>query len=210
VLCWLAGILAAAAVAQTALHVVTPHLMVGERTLAVARLHLVAPKERTDFDLLAAQPVWRGKSLRTLLEHVELASYNRQLINWKLDEQLYRDFVLSAQIDPGADGEMDWRRALWENFYPRIRKEGNPQAGAQVVACFLRERVTLAEGSGFRDGVIGSWQRQVANREGFEALYVAALRSVGVPARLGFEGRAELWTGAVWRSAPRPLVERWQ
>jgi len=48
------------------------------------------------------------------------------------------------------------------------------------------------------------------NREGFEALYVAALRSVGVPARVGAQGHAELWSGALWQAAPRPLVESWQ
>jgi hypothetical protein len=57
-----------------------------------------------------------------LLEHVELAHYNPEHINWKLDEQVYPEFVLSAQIDPGADGDLNWRRPLWENFYPRIRR----------------------------------------------------------------------------------------
>jgi dienelactone hydrolase len=101
-----ATLLAIGALAVTALHVVPPRLAAGERTLAIARKHLVPPRERGDFDFLAAQPVWRGKPLKTLLTHVELANYNRQLINWKLDEQVYRDFVLSAQIDPAADGEL--------------------------------------------------------------------------------------------------------
>jgi transglutaminase-like putative cysteine protease len=53
------------------------------------------------------------------------------------------------------------------------------------------------------------WRRQVASERGFEGLYVAALRSVGVPARLGAEGRAVLWTGSAWQAAPRPVVESW-
>ena len=85
---WLAAGLAIAALAQTALHLVPPRLPIGERTLAIARKHLVAPKERSDFELLAAKPCWSGKRLKTLLEHVELANYNRELINWKLDEQM--------------------------------------------------------------------------------------------------------------------------
>jgi hypothetical protein len=52
------------------------------------------------------------------------------------------------------------------------------------------------------------WQRQITNERGFEAVYVAALRSVGVLSRLGAQGRAEFWTGAAWQAAPRPLVER--
>jgi len=211
-----AAILAMSAVAVTALHVVLPRLNATDWTLGLARKHLVQATEASDFEFLRAQPVWRGKPLKTLLEHVELAHYNRDLIGWKLDEPVYRDFVLSPQIDPAADGELKWRRALWESFYPRIRKEQDPQAAAEIVVRFLRERVTSLGESGKQkagSGVQGSgasiadiWRRQVTSERGFEAIYVAALRSVGVPARLGSQGRAECWTGARWQAAPRPLL----
>jgi predicted esterase len=204
---WLTAILATAALAQTALHLVPPSLATSRRTLSIARKHLVQAKELSDFDFLAANPVWRGKPLKTLLEHVELAHYNRELINWKLDERVYREFVLSPQIEPSADGELDWRRALWENFYPRIRREQDPAGAAEIVDRFLRERVTIAQGSGLPSVVAETWQRQITSERGFEAVYVAALRSVGVPSRLGAQGRAEFWTGAAWQAATRPLVE---
>ena len=207
---WLAAGLAIAALAQTALHLVPPRLPIGERTLAIARKHLVAPKERSDFELLAAKPCWSGKRLKTLLEHVELANYNRELINWKLDEQMYQQFVLSPEIDAVADGDLNWRRPLWENFYPRIRKEQGPEAAAEIVVRFLRERVTIAEGNELPAVVAEIWQRQVTNERGFAAVCVAAMRSVGVPSRLGSEGRAEFWTSSAWQAAPRPLVERWE
>ena len=57
-------------------------------------------------------------------------------------------------------------------------------------------------------GIAAIWQRQIANERGFEAVYVAALRSVGVAARLGRQGQAELWTGVEWMAAPRPLLEQ--
>jgi dienelactone hydrolase len=207
---WLAAVLATAALAQTALHLVPPHLGTTERTLSIARKHLVQGKELGDFNFLAANPVWRGKPLKTLLEHVELAHYNRELINWKLDELVYREFVLSPQIEPAADGELNWRRPLWENFYPRIRKEQDPQAAAEIVVRFLRERVTIAPGNGLPAAVAEIWQRQITNERGFEAVYVAALRSVGVPSRLGAEGRAVFWSGSAWQAAPRPLIECWK
>ncbi len=251
---WVAGALATAAVAVTALHVVPPRLAVSQRTLSIARKHLVEAKELSEFDYLAAKPIWRGKPLKTLLEHVELAHYNRELINWKLDERVYREFVLSPEIDPEADGGLNWRRPLWENFYPRIRREQDPEAAAEIVVRFLRERVTVAatvqvvgrasrlpagrlapeptdagrtpdmagetpaplpeqlpvaEGQRLPASVTEIWQRQITNERGFEAVYVAALRSVGVPARLGAQGRAEFWTGSSWQAAPRPLVEVW-
>jgi len=204
---WLAGILAAAALAQTALHLVPPRLPISERTLAIARKHLVAPKERSDFEFLAAKPFWPGKRLKILLEHVELANYSRELINWKLDEQMYQQFVLSPEIDPTADGDLNWRRPLWESFYPRIRKEQGPEAAAQIVVGFLRERVTIAKGNALPSAVAEIWQRQIASERGFAAVYVAALRAVGVPARLGRRGQAELWSGMEWVAAPQPLLK---
>jgi hypothetical protein len=33
--------------------------------------HLVAPKEKNDFEFLATKPCWSGKRLRALLEHVQ-------------------------------------------------------------------------------------------------------------------------------------------
>ena len=143
------------------------------------------------------------------MEHVELAHYNRELINWKLDEQVYRECVLSAQIDPPADGDLNWRRPLWENFYPRIRREQVPEAAAEIVVRFLRERVTVVKGNGLPSKVAEIWKRQITNERGFEAVYVAALRSVGVPSRLSLQGRAEFWTSSAWQPAPRPLLTGW-
>jgi hypothetical protein len=39
------------------------------------------------------------------------------------------------------------------------------------------------------------------------AEYVAALRSVGIAARLGRQGQAELWTGAEWVTAAQHLLK---
>src|SRR5208282_5221977 len=50
---WVAGLLAVVAAADTALHLIPPRLPVSERTLAIARKHLVQPKEMPDFDFLA-------------------------------------------------------------------------------------------------------------------------------------------------------------
>ena len=206
---WAAGVLAAIALGQTALHLVTPQLAITPRTLAVARTHLVSPKAKSDFDFLAQNPVWSGKRLRTLLQHVELPNYNRELVNWKLEEQDYREFVLSPEIDPTFDGDMGWRRALWESFYPRIRKEGSPEATAEIVGRHLRERVTVVEGLGSTNCIAASWQRQVTDGRGFQALCVAALRSVGIPARLNSQGQAELRADGKWQLAPRPQLETW-
>jgi dienelactone hydrolase len=212
-----AAVLGAVAAGQTALHLIPRRLPVSTRTLAIARKHLIQQKELSDFDFLVTNAIWQmpsGHRLGTLLTHVELANYNRELINWKFDEQIYRDFVLSPQIDPAHDGDVNWRRELWENFYPRIRKQNTTEAAAQIIARFLRERVTVVAASDFGvedtklpTSISDIWKRQICNGKGFESVYVAAMRAAGVPARLSSGGQAEFWTGSDWRSAPRPIVE---
>lgn len=224
ILRWLAVILGIWALAETAIHLVTPHFSVTNTTLSIARRFLVQPKERTDFECLVAQPIWHGQRLKTLLEHVELAGYNRELVNWRLDDKLYRDFVLLPIIEsptlntlPGQSGattgqpstSLSWRRPLWEEFYPRIRKEQSPEDAAKIVVRHLRERVTIAALPNLPHDVTAVWLKQITDEAGFEIIYVAALRSVGVPARLNSQHQAEFWAGTKWDNAPRPLVVSW-
>jgi pimeloyl-ACP methyl ester carboxylesterase len=204
-----AVVLGTLAVADTALHLVPPRMRVSPRTIEIARKHLLAPKWHEDFETLAALPVWEGQRLQTLLTHVELAHYTMfELVNWKVDDALYRQYVLSPVIGEGGH-ELDWRRELWENFYPRVRHENTTSDAAAIVARFLRQRVTIAPGYPKQPGVESSWRGHIVNGEDFEVLYTAALRSAGVPARLGGSRQAEFWTGQAWQPAPRPLAATW-
>ena len=206
---WLAVILATWALAETAIHLVTPHFCVNDTTLSIARRFLVQPKEQADFENLAAQPIWHNQRLKTLLEHVELAGYNRELINWQLDDKVYRDFVLTPVITGSSDEPLNWRRSLWEEFYPRIRHESSPEDAAKIVVRHLRERVTIAALPDLPHDVPEIWLKQITDEAGFEIIYVAALRSVGVPARLDPHQRAEFWDGNKWQTAPSPSVISW-
>ena len=214
---WLAVILAMWALSETAIHLVTPHFVVSDKTLAIARRFLVQPKEHTDFECLAAQPIWHDQKLETLLTHTELANYNRELINWQLDGKVYRDYVLSPIIEPPSTFQpsafslqpLQWRRPLWEEFYPRIRHESSPEDAAGIVVRHLRERVTIAPLPNLPHDVPTIWLRQITDETGFEIIYVAALRSVGVPARLNSQHQAELWDGSEWRIATAPCVLSW-
>jgi dienelactone hydrolase len=221
---WLAVILATWALAETAIHLVTPHFCVNDTTLSIARRFLVQPKEHADFENLAAQPIWHNQRLKTLLEHVELAGYNRELINWQVDETNYQDFVLSPTIEPSTlnslpgqseattgqpSTSLNWRRPLWEEFYPRIRHESSPEDAAKIVVRHLRERMTIATLPDLPHDVPSIWIRQITDETGFEIIYVAALRSVGVPARLGPHQQAEFWDGDKWCAAPPPSVISW-
>ncbi len=207
-------ILATWASAETAIHLVTPNFAISDTTLSIARRFLVQPKERADFEYLVAQPIWHRQKLKTLLTHVELAGYNRQLINWQLDDKVYRDYVLSPTIELSTlnlqhSTSLNWRRPLWEEFYPRIRHESSPEDAAKIVVRHLRERVTIATLSNMPHNVPAIWLRQITDEAGFEIIYVAALRSVGVLARLDSHGQTELFADGKWQPAPQPVVISW-
>jgi hypothetical protein len=191
--------LAAIALLQSAVYVGTPFFPANHWTLAIARKCLIPPTERDDLDYLAANPIWQGPRLRIVLEHVDLASYNRRLINWTLDDSLYREYVLTPAIQPERDGLLQWRRPLWEFFYPGIRKLPHDQDAAKFVVQKLRHAVAIS--SDAPSTIDEMWRQKTADAEGFEALCVAAFRSVGIPARLGDDGRAEFFDGKIWQPA---------
>ena len=188
------------AVGQTGLHLGLPQFDVSPRTVAIARSWLVPAREKVDFEFLAAKGIWSVRPLKVLLQHTHLANYNRELVNWKLEESIYQSFVLAPEIDPAFDGTMNWRRSLWEYFYPRIRKETSLTAAAETVGRHLRERVKIVPAEGSPGTIAEMWQQERADDRGFEALCVAALRSAGIPARLSASGQAEFWSGEEWRS----------
>lgn len=108
-----------------------------------------------------------------------------------------------------ASADFSWLRPLWEGFYPRTRHESSTGDAAQIVVRHLRERVTIADIPNPPRKVPTIWLRQITDEAGFEMIYVAALRSVGVPARLDVNGRTEFWDGGQWSVAPQSAITDW-
>jgi hypothetical protein len=211
-----AGLSALAAIGWTATHLIVPRLEFTEERVAFARKYMVPPKARADFDCLAQVSIWQGQCLRTLLDHTELANYNRSLVNWKLEDVLYQDFVLYPGIEEQSNAVLNWRRPFWEYFYPRIRKESSLESAADIVFRQLNERIE-ANGQdkgeagvpksvaskrlrGSTKSILDIWESGSTNDTEIEIISVAALRSVGIPARLNDAKKAEFWNGTVWRS----------
>lgn len=46
-----------------------------------------------------------------------------------------------------------------------------------------------------------NWEHGIASEREIQVAAVAALRSVGIPARLNAFGQAEFWNGAEWKPA---------
>jgi hypothetical protein len=115
-----------------------------------------------------------------------------------LDDQIYRDYVLNPLIDPQRDGQLGWRRKLWEYFYLPVRKENDSEAAARIVIKFLHDRTSIVSNGPVTIGSM--WQQKKVDAQGFEALKVAAFRSVGIPARLNENSQAEIFSGGKWQS----------
>jgi hypothetical protein len=177
------------------------------RSACLARYFLANRTWIAEFDDLSRRPELTGVSLKTVLDESQLAHYNTyELANWRIDEDKYFRYVLSPVLDDGFDVQFGWRRELWEYLYPRIKFEQSTRECAVGVVRALRERITIDSTSDASDGVDQVWRNGVATLKNFKRIYIAALRSVGIPARISFEGNAELWTGTVWEEAPLPLI----
>ncbi len=141
---------------------------------------------------------------KEIREYLALADYNRRLVNWNLNETDYQDYVLSPVLKAGMQPELNWRWQLWHYFYPKIRRAGSPFEAAALLAENLRGEVEIQAQSHNDFGFARIWNSRVASPPGFEFLYVAALRSVGIGARLNTQGAAEILDNGKWQPAPPP------
>ncbi len=192
----------------TLVHAGLPQLEANEWSLAGAREWLVRAELKEDFDFLAANGglQWRRNRLAALLQNVELSDLQRRQFYVNLDKPTYQNYILSPEIDVLSLPELCWRRTLWEYFYPRVRHLNAPGAAAQIVVRLLRERVGIEPTLGSSVGVETIWREGVTDERGFDRIYVAAMRSIGIAARLDGKALAEMWNGTSWEPAPRPLI----
>lgn len=202
----LAVIIATAALGLTAIHLGLPRMSINHTTTSLAETFLVPSQLKEDFEYLISNPAYQNKRLGAILNHVELADLQRKQFYLNLDESTFRQFVLSPDVEDLPLNEIDWRRTLWENFYPRIRHEDNPVVAAQIIVRFLRERVGIDPSYCYRVGVETIWTQQMTDEMGFQRIYVAALRSTGIAAQLNEQKMTELWTGKEWQTAPTSLI----
>lgn len=187
------------------IHIVLPRMAISPTTLSVAERYLITPRLKSDFRYITSTAQWSGTRVGVLIDHIELADQQRQNYYKTLNDFIFKEYVLSADIDQLALAELNWRRTLCEEFYPFLCKERDAVAAAHIVVRRLRERVGIDPEYSSRVGIETIWAQQMTDEAGFERIYVAALRSVGIAARLTENAQAELWTGNAWMIAPRPL-----
>ena len=187
-----------------------PRLATTPTTLKLVRRWVVRPELRADFDWLSRQPSMSGQKIGTLMDYLELSELQRNFIFPRMEDEMFRNYILSPQIGSGDSEGLHWRRELWESFYPGVRTASDPNVAAQAAVRLLRERVTTIPSGLESESVEAMWDSGAADREGFAKLLVAVLRSVGIPGRLSSAKQAEFWDGNVWTAAPQPLIAGWK
>ncbi len=195
-----------AACGVTAFYFLLPRVPANAAVVDIARTFLVEARLKNDFDYLVQHSLSAGQPLAPLLVHLDLADRQRHQYYADLEDSIFRDDVLSPEIDPLPLPEAAWRHTLWDHFYPQVRQETDPLKAAQIVVRSLRERVGIDPDYNYRVGVETIWTEQMTDETGFERIYVAALRSIGIAARLDAAGKVELLENAQWRAAPRPEI----
>lgn len=200
----MAGLALIVALLLTGAHLVLPHFQATPRVAGLARQWCVRPELRGDFDWMVHQPWAANRRLQDVLEHLNLAVLQREQFASGLSEAEWREFVLSPVITESS-GDLAWRRSLWEFLAPRVRRETESSAAAEIVVRELRRRVVVKEGAA-DPGVAQAWSLGVVGATGRESVFCAMLRSVGVAARIAGDGRCEFWSTTGWQDAPRPSV----
>lgn len=192
------------AIAQTTANLALLRSEPTSANLAKAERRLLNPALTWDWQWLLKSGQPAGTTVSEWLDTVELSNLQRRQFYEALPEGLFRDHVLSPQLMLGQKLTGGLRRELWRHFAPRVRKEAGVTGAAVIIARELRTRVT-PQATVDAGALLQAWQRGEAQPIEWEALFVAALRSAGIAARVGGAGKAEIWLGSAWQVAPRPL-----
>lgn len=192
------------AVAQTAANLALGRYEATSANLAKAERRLLHSGLARDWQWLLKSGLSAGTTVSEWIDTVELANLQRRQFYEALPESWFRDYVLSPQLMPDQTLTGDLRRELWRHFAPRVRKEAEITGAAVIIARELRTRVT-PKTTADAGALLLAWQRGEAHPLEWELLFIAALRSAGIAARVGGAGKTEIWLGSAWQAAPRPL-----
>jgi hypothetical protein len=192
------------ALGMTSLNLLVPELNVNEFSLSMAKSFLLQ-SHADDISFLGQQKAVDKIKLKILLQDVQLANLQRHQFYSSLENGMFQQYILSPQIDSQAPA-WNSRKELWEYFQPRIRKQHDPLLGAKIIVDYLLERVGIDSSYGADQDADTIWIQKMASEGGFQRIYVTALRSAGIAARLNDLKQAEIWTGQAWTAAPRPPI----
>ncbi len=156
----------------------------------------------------AAQAYAGGASAQRISDLCSLARAHRSEFYGQIPESTYLSHMLTPSSGSFADADVDLRFALWRFSRPLTKGTRSPLVAADRIVSMLRRRLIIAREELAMRSLAEAWGEGVVSATEFESLYVEALRSVGVAAKVGVGGRAIILNDGIWGNAPRPLLLR--
>jgi hypothetical protein len=193
------------AILFTLIHVATPRMKVNKYSNYCARRFIIRKGLEKDFDYLINNLRIKQWTIGVVVSHIDLANLQKRHFYDELETTTFQKFLLSPQIDETPVGEYNWRRTFWESFYPLVHQVHDPIIADEMIVHSLRQRVGIDSSFCYKLGVETIWIQGMTDEIGFQRILVAALRSIGIAARLNLEHKAEFWTGREWASSSPPF-----
>jgi len=152
-------------------------------------------------DLVQAKP-------EVLLEHLAYADTARQELPWagKVPEDVFVHYVLPPRVS--QEPLEPWRKQLFGQLYPVVMDCRTMEEVAYEVNRWCAERVKYKPTQARDAGPLESLKGGYARCEELSILYISALRSVGIPARMAWtpwwsvtdnnHAWVEVWSDGRW------------
>lgn len=150
-------------------------------------------------------------SSRSLLENVETAYQARSSFPWAMDvrEDVFFHYVLPHRVT--QEPLEDWRPFLLKRLKPIVENEQSMEKAAVKVNRWCGRRVRFGQTQWRDQGPFETLKSGYGRCEEMTILFICALRSVGIPARIASTPRwsttdgnhawAEIWVDGEWKFA---------
>lgn len=173
---------------------------VNRATLRVAEAFCIPKEAMASFVHLSTSGKWQLRRMGELIDTVRVSEYNRRLVQWKVNKELYYQFVLDDELGHGRRLSAKSRTALWFLFYPKIKGRASALDAVKSIKDYLKEPTGRRKSFrllGSAEGELGL--EKCGSGSDVEALAVAIHRAIGIPARVDRDGLAEFHDSFGWR-----------
>lgn len=147
-----------------------------------------------------------------LMENIRLAEKTKQFKYTNYPQNIYQHFVLPYRVS--QEPLENWRREFYPELKELVKDEENIEAAAILVNLWVLEQMTYKPTHGRDQAPLTTIKRGFGRCEEMMIIYIAAARSVGIPARPASvpywnftdsnHAWVEVWTPAGWKYLGEP------
>jgi hypothetical protein len=141
--------------------------------------------------------------VRSALLIADIERINRRSLSWlrSADEAELGEEAITLPRDLTVYQPSAWRPVLWRAVFPRAYKAGGIKTAIDKITAHVAARIRVAPKEVGPTNILSIWEEGRADRQGLAVVTVAALQSVGIPARLAAGGTVEVSLDGKWTPA---------